>query len=154
MPSFTTVHRVRHLPEKMFDIVADIRAYPEFVPMCTNMRVRSETERHGQKILIADMSVGYKAINETFTSQVVLNKEEMEIRTKYLEGPFRYLHNSWKFRHCDADSAGCDIEFYIDYEFKSRALAMLMGAMFDRVFARFTRAFEERADKIYASPTD
>ncbi len=151
MPAFHTTHPVHHRPKEMFEIVADIRAYPQFVPMCTGMLVRSERERYGKTILIADMSVGYKAVQETFTSQVILDPEAMEIKTKYLEGPFKYLHNDWRFLKSDItrDEEYCDVDFSIDYEFKNKALGMLMGAMFNRAFNRFTAAFEERADEIY-----
>ena len=152
MPAFQTLHPVHHTPRDMFDIVADIRAYPEFVPMCTGMLVRSEQERFGNIILIADMSIGYKAIHETFTSQVILDPEELVIKTKYLEGPFKYLHNDWRFIQPEISREGdyCDIDFSIDYEFRNKALGMLMGAMFNRAFNRFTAAFEARADEVYA----
>ncbi len=151
MPAFQTLHPVHHTPKKMFDIVADIRAYPDFVPMCTGLYVRSEQERYGKKILIADMSIGYKAIRETFTSQVILDEEALEIKTKYLEGPFRYLHNDWRFLSSDItqDADYCDVDFSIDYEFRNKALGLLMGAMFNRAFTRFTAAFEARADAVY-----
>lgn len=137
----------------MFDIVADVRAYPEFVPMCTAMLVRSEQEKYGKVIMIADMSVGYKQINETFTSQIILDKQALEINSKYIDGPFRYLNNRWRFLKSDItqDENYCDIDFSIDYEFKSKALGMLMGVMFERAFARFTAAFEARADAVYNS---
>ncbi len=151
MPAFQTLHPVHHRPKEMFDIVANIRAYPEFVPMCTGMLIRSEQERYEKKVLIADMSVGYKHIHETFTSQVILDVENLEINTKYIDGPFRYLHNRWRFLSSDItqDAEYCDVDFSIDYEFRNKALGMLMGAMFKRAFARFTQAFEERADQIY-----
>ncbi len=153
MPAFQTLHPVHHKPRDMFDIVADIHAYPEFVPMCTGMLVRSEQERYGKTILIADMSVGYKQISETFTSQVILDENALEINTKYIDGPFRYLHNRWRFLQSDItqDAAYCDVDFSIDYEFKNKALGMLMGVMFERAFSRFTAAFEARADAVYSS---
>ena len=139
----------------MFDIVADVGRYPEFVPLCTAMHVRSEEQRKGRRILIADMSVGYKSIAETFTSQVIIDPQASEITSKYIDGPFRYLRNEWRFLAPD-DTGGriaCDVDFSIDYEFRNRALGMLMGAMFERAFARFTAAFEARADEIYGDKT-
>ena len=135
----------------MFDLVADIEHYPEFVPLCEALTIRSQREKGGRSIVIADMTVGYKAIRETFTSQVLLNPDELEIHAQYLDGPFRYLDNRWSF--AETGTKSCDVHFNIDYEFKSRVLAALMGAMFERAFARFTRAFEERADAVYGTET-
>jgi coenzyme Q-binding protein COQ10 len=94
------------------------------------------------------MTVGYKAIRETFTTQVLLNKAERAIDVKYIDGPFKYLDNRWRFQ--PAENGGSVIDFFIDYEFKSRILGALMGSMFDRAFRMFTDAFETRANKIYA----
>lgn len=148
MPKFESVRRVNHSPEEMFALVADVERYPEFVPMCEALTVRSRKERDGIAVLVADMSVGYKAIRETFTSQVVLKPDDLAIDVKYLDGPFRYLDNRWRF---EPSGDGCDVHFNIDYEFKSRILGAVMGAVFDRAFRMFTTAFEKRADAIYGS---
>jgi coenzyme Q-binding protein COQ10 len=95
------------------------------------------------------MSVGYKAIHETFTTRVALDRTQLRILAEYVDGPFSYLENRWTFR---PEGTGCAIEFFIDYEFKSRMLGLLMGAMFDRAFRKFTEAFEERANAIYGRP--
>jgi coenzyme Q-binding protein COQ10 len=150
MPKHETTRLVGHPPEKMFALVADIEKYPEFLPLCEALTVRTRKERDGQAILVADMTVGYKAIRETFTSQVHLKPAELTIDVKYLDGPFRYLTNIWSFEH--AGSGGSLIHFFIDYEFKSRVLGALMGAMFDRAFRMFADAFEKRADLIYGKP--
>lgn len=150
MPQFTTVRRVHHRPEQMFALVADVEKYPEFLPMCEALSIRSRNERDGKVLLIADMTVGYKLIRETFTSQVLLKPDENVIDVKYLDGPFRYLDNRWTFKPT-ADGNECDVEFFIDYEFKSRTLGLLMGAMFDLAFKKFSEAFEKRADQIYTS---
>ena len=148
MPQYETVRAVRHSPEKMFALVADIERYPEFLPMCEALNVRSRRERDGMALLLADMTVGYKAIRETFTTQVLLKPAENAIDVKYIDGPFKYLSNRWKFE--PAAQGGAEIHFFIDYEFKSRILGALMGAMFDRAFRMFAEAFEKRADLIYA----
>ena len=148
MPQFTTVRRVHHRAEQMFGLVADVEKYPEFLPMCEALSVRSRKERDGKALLIADMTVGYKLIRETFTSQVLLKPEDNVIDVKYLDGPFRYLDNRWTFKPVD-DGSECDVEFFIDYQFKSRSLALLMGAMFETAFQRFAAAFEKRADEVY-----
>ena len=149
MPKFETTRHVAHAPDKMFGLVADVEKYPQFLPMCTGLTVRSRKERDGIVVLVADMSVGYKAIRETFTSQVVLKRAENIIEVKYLDGPFRYLQNLWRFE--DDGRGGCTIHFFIEYEFKSRLLGAMMGAMFDRAFRMFAGAFEKRADEIYGS---
>ncbi|KAB2669545.1 type II toxin-antitoxin system RatA family toxin [Ochrobactrum sp. LMG 5442] len=148
MPQFTTVRRVHHRAEQMFGLVADVEKYPEFLPMCEALSVRSRKERDGKALLIADMTVGYKLIRETFTSQVLLKPEDNVIDVKYLDGPFRYLDNRWTFKPV-GDGSECDVEFFIDYEFKSRTLGLLMGTMFDLAFKKFSEAFEKRADQIY-----
>lgn len=150
MPQFTTVRRVHHRAEQMFGLVADVEKYPEFLPMCEALSVRSRKERDGKVLLIADMTVGYKLIRETFTSQVLLKPEDNVIDVKYLDGPFRYLDNRWTFKPVD-DGSECDVEFFIDYEFKSRTLGLLMGTMFDLAFKKFSEAFEKRADQIYGT---
>ncbi|WEX07164.1 type II toxin-antitoxin system RatA family toxin [Chelativorans sp. AA-79] len=147
MPKHETVRRVNHPPDQMFALVADIETYPEFVPMCEALTVRSRKEREGITILVADMTVGYKAIRETFTSQVVLKPAERVIDVRYIDGPFRFLQNHWRFD--PVDEKQCDVHFFIEYEFKSRMLGMLMGAMFDRAFRMFSEAFEKRADVVY-----
>ena len=133
----------------MFDLVADVERYPQFVPLCEALSVRSRREKADIEMLIADMSVGYKAIRETFTSKVLLNRAALEINAQYIDGPFRYLDNKWRFEPTGETS--CKVIFYIDYEFKSRMLGMLMGSMFETAFRRFTAAFEARADEVYGT---
>ncbi|MGF6171838.1 type II toxin-antitoxin system RatA family toxin [Ensifer sp. 4252] len=148
MPHFETNHVVKHTADQMFDLVADVEHYPEFLPLCEALTVRTRKERDGKVLLLADMTVGYKAIRETFTTQVLLNKAERLIEVKYIDGPFKYLDNRWRFE--PAGEGQSIVHFYIDYEFKSRILGALMGSMFDRAFRMFSDAFEKRADKIYA----
>lgn len=148
MPQFETTRTVNHSPEQMFALVADVEKYPEFLPMCQALGVRSRKERDGRAILVADMTVGYKAIRETFTTQVLLKPDENVIDVKYLDGPFKYLTNIWTFVPA---GEGCEVRFFIDYEFKSRILSAMMGAMFDRAFRMFAEAFEKRADEIYGA---
>lgn len=149
MPKFQTTRPVRHAPEQMFDLVADVEKYPEFLPLCQRLEVRSSREREGKTLLVADMTVAYKVVRETFTSQVLLNREARQIDVKYVDGPFRYLDNRWTFE--PRSDGGCDVGFDIDYEFKSRTLGLLMGSMFDYAFRRFAVAFETRADEIYGA---
>jgi len=132
----------------MFDLVADVERYPEFVPLCRALAVKSRSAKDDDiEVLVVDMTVAYKLVRETFTSRVTLDKPRMNILVEYLSGPFSHLQNRWRFR--DVDENLCDVEFFIEYEFKSRVLAALMGAMFDAAFRRFAEAFEKRADSIY-----
>ncbi|MBV8764640.1 MAG: type II toxin-antitoxin system RatA family toxin [Hyphomicrobiales bacterium] len=152
MPSFRTTRRVKHTPEEMFDLVADVEKYPLFLPLCDGLKVRSRTNGEGgRETLIADMSVGYKAIHETFTSKVTLDREKLKIIVAYLDGPFRALENLWSFKR---EGESCIVEFFITYEFKSRVLGMLMGTMFDKAFRKFASAFEKRADVVYGRGRD
>lgn len=148
MPKFEATRRVSHTPEQMFALVADVEKYPEFLPLCEALTVRSRRERDGRTVLVADMSVGYKAIRETFTTQVLLKPADKMIDVKYIDGPFKYLTNVWSF---EPASDGCFVRFFIDYEFKSRILAVVMGSMFDRGFRMFAEAFEKRANAIYGA---
>ncbi|MBX3531082.1 MAG: type II toxin-antitoxin system RatA family toxin [Rhizobiaceae bacterium] len=151
MPKFETVRRVAHSSDEMFALVADVDRYPEFLPLCEALTVRSRRERDGVTLLVADMTVGYKAIRETFVTQVFLRPADRVIDVKYIEGPFRYLQNRWSFAPAPSQpgSDGCEVTFFIDYEFKSRIFGAMMGAMFDRAFRMFAEAFETRADAIY-----
>jgi coenzyme Q-binding protein COQ10 len=146
MPKFATTRFVSHSPENMFALVADAEKYPEFLPLCEALVIKSRKERDGKTLLVADMTVGYKAIRETFASQVLMDPQALTIDVQYLNGPFKYLNNRWSFIPA---AGGCNVGFSIDYEFKSRMLGMVMGSMFDVAFRKFSAAFEERADKIY-----
>lgn len=147
MPRFETTHRVGHSAEAMFDLVADVEAYPQFVPLCERLVVRARRAEGEAEILIVDMTIGYKVIRETFASKVTLERPALVIRADYLDGPFRVMENLWTFT--PAGEGTSDIGFRIAYEFKSRALELLMGTMFDRVFRAFSTAFEKRADVVY-----
>jgi len=147
MPQFTTTRRVKHSATDMFDLVANVEAYPGFVPLCESLVVHSRREDEGREVLVATMTVAYKFIRESFTTKVVLERAAMTISAEYLDGPFRYLENVWRFEPDGPENSA--IHFTIDYEFRSRALGMVMGAVFDRAFRKFAEAFEARADTVY-----
>jgi coenzyme Q-binding protein COQ10 len=149
MPQFTARRQVRHSAAEMFALVADVERYPEFVPLCRSLRVRKRIPGEKVEIVIAEMTVAYKLISETFTSRVTLDRPNFQILVEYLEGPFSHLENRWTFRPTGPQS--CDVEFFISYEFRSRMLGILMGSMFDVAFRRFAGAFEQRADQVYAA---
>lgn len=146
MPRYSTRRRVAFTPEQMFALVADVERYPEFVPLCESLAVKSRESRGTETVLIATMGIGYKAIRERFTTRVTLQPEARTILVEYLDGPFKRLENRWRF--VDA-AGGCEVDFFIDYEFRSVALGLLMGAMFDTAFRRFADAFEARARIVY-----
>ena len=152
MPQFSTKRHVRHSAADMFDLVADVEHYPEFVPLCRDLKVRQRTAAgEGVEIVVADMTVSFKLVRETFRSRVTLDKPKFQILVEYLQGPFSRMQNRWDFK--PAGDNACDVEFFIDYEFKSRTLGMLMGSMFDMAFRRFSAAFEARADQVYGRKT-
>lgn len=148
MPRFSSKRRVRHSAPEMFDLVADVERYPEFVPLCQSLKIRQRTQNpDGTEVVVADMTVSFKLVKESFTSKVTLDRSNLTILVEYLRGPFRHLENRWSFE--PKSEKACDVGFFLEYEFKSRMLAMLMGTMFDAAFARFSAAFEKRADIIY-----
>ena len=149
MPQYSNKRRVPHAAAKMFDLVADVERYPEFVPLCRALKVRErQSGPDGTEVLVADLTAAYKLISERLTSRVTLDRPNLQIMVQYLDGPFSWLENRWTFR--PAGERICDVEFFISYEFKSRMLALLMGSMFDLAFRRFAVAFEQRADLVYS----
>ena len=150
MPEFATKRRVRHSAADMFALVADVERYPQFVPLCRSLTVRKRSiENAGREVIVADMTIAYKLIRESFTSRVTLDRAALTILVEYLEGPFRRMNNRWSFHAADDNS--CDVEFLLAYEFRSRALGLLMGSVFDAAFRRFAAAFERRADEVYGT---
>lgn len=135
----------KHLPytaEQMFDLVADVGRYPEFLPWCRGARVR---RREGD-LIVADLVIGFKGITERFTSRVKLDRESQIIDVSYEEGPFKYLENHWKFI---PDDGGCVVDFYVDFEFRSRFLQHMIGMVFTEAVRRMVNAFETRARDLY-----
>ena len=142
MPRHTEVRNLPYSPEQMFDLVADVRRYGEFLPWVAAVRVRSDSET----LMVADLVVGFKSLKETFASRV--NKQRPgKIVIDYLEGPLKYLHNSWRFE--PDGKGGTDIHFCVDFAFKSRIFESLAGQMFDRALRRMIGAFEARAYQLY-----
>jgi coenzyme Q-binding protein COQ10 len=136
----------------MFDLVADVERYPEFVPLCRALKVRQRTPGgEGIETIVADMTVSFKLVRESFRSRVTLDRPKLQILVEYLQGPFSHMQNRWTFTPTGEQT--CEIEFSIDYEFRSRMLGVLMGSMFDAAFRRFAAAFEARADQVYGRKT-
>jgi coenzyme Q-binding protein COQ10 len=148
MPQFKARRRVRHSATDMFALVVDMERYPEFVPLCKDMRVRGRTQTaEGVEVATARMTIAYKVVREYFTTRVTMHRPELWITVEYLDGPLQVLSNRWSFRPLGERTS--EVEFYIDYEFKSRILSAIMGAVFDAAFRRFASAFEKRADEVY-----
>ncbi len=148
MPSYHTTRLVPYSAAEMFELVTDVESYPRFVPLCRALRVRKREEQAGKVTLVADMTVGYEAIRESFTSRVTCERSKLKILVEYVDGPFKHLENLWIFHDRDEGKA-CLVEFYIRYELKNIFLGALMGGMFDAAFRKFTLAFEDRAAAIY-----
>ena len=133
---------VSHTPEQLYALVLDVQKYPQFLPWCLAARVKSQTESE----LTADLIIGFNMFHETFTSYVEFDSDKLEIDVRYAEGPFKHLTNNWKFLpHED----GCEIDFYVDFEFNSRLLQSVIETLFTEAVRRMVRAFEARADKLY-----
>ncbi len=146
MPKHHETRRLPYTPEQMFDLVADVRRYPEFLPWVSAMRVRKETPDEA----LADMIVGFKGLRETFTSKVAKVRPE-SVHVEYIEGPLKYLHNDWRFR--PDGEGGCTVEFTVDFAFKNRMFEMLAGQVFGLALRRMIGAFEERAAALYGAPS-
>ena len=142
MPRHTEHRRLPYTPDQLFDLVADVKSYAEFLPWVAAVRIRSNSETE----TIADLVVGFRAIKETFTSRVTKGRPE-SIVTDYIEGPLKYLHNSWKF--APDGEGGTIIDFCVDFAFRSRIFESLAGQMFDRALRRMIGAFEDRAHALY-----
>jgi len=148
MPSHEERRILPFTPEEMFAIVADIEKYPEFVPGCTALRIRSRETKGDVIVLTAEMMVAFRALRERYTSVVTLNRLEGAIDARHLEGPFERLDTRWRFRPLDP---GCEVHFFIDFTFRSRILSSVAGLFFDGVARRMTDAFVARAEKLHGS---
>lgn len=146
MKEFRTHRRVPFTPEQMFRLVADVDRYPEFLPLCEGMRVRSRRQSEAETILIADMTMGYKAIRETISSRVTLDPGTPRVDVAYLSGPFSQMRNEWRF---EPTREGCIVHFYIGYKVRNPLLGFMVQQLFDKAFSRFASAFEARAHQIY-----
>jgi coenzyme Q-binding protein COQ10 len=142
MPRHSETRHMPYTPEQMFDLVADVKRYQEFLPWVAATRVRSDSET----LMIADLVVGFKSLKETFASRVTKERPH-SVTVDYIEGPLKYLHNSWHF--APDGKGGTKIDFCVDFAFRSRIFETLAGQMFDRALRRMIGAFEERAHQLY-----
>lgn len=133
---------LHHSPEQLYQLVADVKRYPEFLPWCLAARIREQNDDK----MIADLIIGFQMFKERFTSYVRLDDDAMEIHVEYAEGPFKYLQNHWQFK---PHPEGCEIEFYVDFEFNSRILQTVIESLFTEAVKKMVGAFEARANALY-----
>jgi coenzyme Q-binding protein COQ10 len=144
MPTHAEKKILPYRPEQLFDLVADVGRYPEFLPWCVGARIRSHSERE----LVADLTIGFGPFRESFTSRVTLDRPST-VRVRYENGPFRYLNNQWHFQ---PDPRGCCVDFFVDFEFRSRILQKAIGLVFNEAVRRMVNAFSKRAQDVYGPP--
>jgi coenzyme Q-binding protein COQ10 len=150
MPTHAETRRMPYSADQMFDLIARVEKYPEFLPWCSASRIRARrTTEEGFEIIEADLVISFKVYREKFGSRVVLRREANEIDVTYLDGPFRYLNNHWRF--IPQGPEACDVDFFVDFEFKSRTLQAVIGAVFNQAMQRIVRAFEKRAEELYGA---
>ena len=142
MTSHHEKRTVPYTPDQLFDLVADVKKYPEFLPWCVGARIRSEEE----SLVIADLMIGYKLVRERFTSKVILDRKNKVIETEFADGPFKFLHNRWSFSE---NGEGCLIDFTVEFEFKSTFLQKIIVVLFNEAVERMVGAFEDRAHALY-----
>ncbi|MDA9031647.1 type II toxin-antitoxin system RatA family toxin [Amylibacter sp.] len=146
MPTHTEKRIMPYTAKQMYDLVADVETYPDFLPWCAATRIRKVTKDSYKTIIEADLIIAFKVFRERFGSRVTLKAEKFSIDVEYLDGPFKYLNNHWIFRDVDG---GCEADFFVDFEFKSRVLQALIGVVFNEAMQRIVKAFEMRADDLY-----
>ncbi|HEY2131983.1 MAG TPA: type II toxin-antitoxin system RatA family toxin [Acetobacteraceae bacterium] len=144
MPTHAETKLVPYRPDQLFDLVADVGRYPQFLPWCAGARVRTRTDVE----LVADLTIGFGPFRESFTSRVTLDRPGL-IKVRYENGPFRYLNNQWKFT---PDARGCRVDFFVDFEFRSRVLKAAIGVVFNEAVRRMVNAFIKRAREVYGPP--
>ncbi|PCJ39331.1 MAG: ubiquinone-binding protein [Alphaproteobacteria bacterium] len=143
MPKFTDVKDFPYSKDQMYQMVADVDRYADFLPWCQGVRVYDRTEGS----LYADLIIGFKMFRERFTSHVTLTENNIEV--EYIKGPLKYLHNHWQFT---ATENGCRVDFLVDFEFKNRLFEKMIGGFFTEAVSHMIGAFEKRADELYGSP--
>ncbi len=148
MPTHAEIRRLPYSAAEMYALVADMAAYPEFLPWCSGARIRSrKPQPDGSEIVESQMVISFKVFSEHFGSRVTLRPDGYKIDVAYLDGPFRYLNNHWRFK--PVGEAACEVDFFVDFEFRSRTLQAIIGVVFHEAMRRIVRAFEARAEKLY-----
>lgn len=146
MPKHSETKRLPYTAEQMYALVADVGSYPQFLPWCSAARIRSRQPQPEGEIIEADLVISFKVFRERFGSRVTLFPDALKIETEYLDGPFRYMRSHWAFRY---DGEGCEVDFFVDFEFKNAILQGIIGVVFNEAMLRIVRAFERRAAELY-----
>ncbi len=146
MPTHAEKRVMPYNAQQMYDLIADIDAYPQFLPWCAAIRIRKCSQRGKTEIVDADMVISFKVFREKFGTRVTLLPEQGKIDVEYLDGPFKYLNNHWVFKDCEG---GCEVDFFVDFEFKSKILQTIIGVVFNEAMQRIVGAFETRANALY-----
>jgi len=146
MPTHAETRKMPYTAKQMYDLIADVNAYPQFLPWCAAARIRKRTTQGPHEIMDADLVISFKVFRERFGSRVTLMPEDNKIVVEYLDGPFKYLKNNWSFQDCEG---GCEVDFFVDFEFKSKVLQTLIGVVFTEAMQRIVKAFENRAAELY-----
>ena len=146
MPTHSETRKLPYTAEQMYALVADVAKYPEFLPWCSAARIRSRKDKSDHEVMEADLVISFKVFRERFGSRVTLWPEKRRIDTEYLDGPFKYLRSYWIFH--DAEG-GCEVEFFVDFEFRNAILQKIIGVVFTEAMHRIVRAFESRAAALY-----
>jgi len=146
MPSHSETRALPYTPAQMYGLVADVGKYPEFLPWCAAARIRSVTPTPEGEVMEADLVISFKVFRERFGSRVTLLPDQQRIVTEYLDGPFKYLKSTWAFR---AAPGGCEVDFFVDFEFRNAILQKVIGLVFNEAMHRIVRAFETRAAALY-----
>ncbi len=148
MPKHSETRQMPYTAQQMYDLVADVARYPEFLPWCAAARVRDVRDEGAAQVMDADLVISFKVFREKFGSRVTLWPQEMKIDTEYLDGPFKYMRSNWAF--ADRADGGCDVAFFVDFEFRNAVLQRIIGVVFNEAMHRIVRAFEQRAKALYA----
>ncbi len=146
MPTHSETRTLPYSAQQMYDLVADVGSYPQFLPWCSAARVKSVTQQGSDEIMEADLVISFKVFRERFTSRVVLMPDDHRIDTEYLDGPFRYMKSNWGFRDVEG---GCEVSFFVDFAFRNMILQRMIGVVFNEAMQRIVRAFETRAQELY-----
>lgn len=146
MPTHSETRSLPYSADQMYALVADVARYPEFLPWCAAARVRKVTPKENAEIMEADLIISFKVFREKFGSRVVLVPDEKTIETTYIDGPFKYMVSTWSFQEAEE---GCEVSFFVDFEFKNPILQSVIGIVFNDAMQRIVRAFERRADALY-----
>ncbi len=146
MPTHSETRPLPYTAQQMYDLVADVAKYPEFLPWCSAARIRRTYQAGEGKVMEADLVISFKVFRERFGSRVTLFDAQKRIDTEYLDGPFKYMRSDWQFEDTDQ---GCNVSFHVDFEFKNAVLQGIIGVVFNEAMHRIVRAFEQRAAVLY-----